>query len=267
MAENIFEKQVVYSIPGMDQVEISADIHYSSIDSEYLLMDIYRPKGAGPGDSHATVLFVHGGPVSERWGINPKEMGQYQSYGRLLAASGMVAVTFNHRLFDEQSFPDSEEDLLQALDFVRTNSSSYTIDPERICIWYVSFGGPLLSVPLRRELSFVRCLVAYYTPLDLSISGDDEAKITLRRHSPVSILSEGRAFDIPILIAGAGLDDVGLNATIDEFVSIARARELPVTYICHETGRHAFDILDDDERTREIIRSTIEFISQNTSGQ
>lgn len=265
MAENIFEKNVVYRIPGMDQVEISADIHYSSIDSEYLLMDIYRPKGAAPGDSYATVLFVHGGPISESWGINPKEMGQYQSYGRLLAASGMVAVTFNHRLFDVQSFPDSEEDLLQALDFVRTNSSSYNIDPERICIWYVSFGGPLLSIPLRRDLSFLRCLIAYYAPLDLMISENDQGKNMLRRYSPVSILSEGGGFNIPILIAGAGLDNVDLNATIDEFISIARSRELPVTYIRHDTGRHAFDILDDDERSREIIRTTIEFISENAS--
>jgi hypothetical protein len=31
----------------------------------------------------------------------------------------------------------------------------------------------------------------------------------------------------------------------------------------HPIGRHAFDILDDDARTRQIIASTIEFIKAN----
>ena len=64
----------------------------------------------------------------------------------------------------------------------------------------------------------------------------------------------------PVLVARAGLDHPSLNATIDRFIAAALARNAPLEAMNHPDGRHGFDILDDDPRTREIAARTIEFL-------
>lgn len=63
-----------------------------------------------------------------------------------------------------------------------------------------------------------------------------------------------------MFIAKAGLDRPGINDSIDAFV--ARAAELgaPVQLETHPEGRHAFDILDDDDRSREVIQASLVFM-------
>ena len=61
-------------------------------------------------------------------------------------------------------------------------------------------------------------------------------------------------------MARAGLDHPSLNATIDRFIAAALARDAPLEAMNHPEGRHGFDILDDDLRTRENAARTIEFL-------
>jgi hypothetical protein len=41
-------------------------------------------------------------------------------------------------------------------------------------------------------------------------------------------------------------------------VAAALVANAPVTVVSHPTGRHALDILDDDPRTHEIVRTTLD---------
>ena len=52
----------------------------------------------------------------------------------------------------------------------------------------------------------------------------------------------------------------GINDSIDRFVKEARARGLTLEFMAHPTGHHGFDTLDDDERSKEIIRKTLDFL-------
>ena len=75
----------------------------------------------------------------------------------------------------------------------------------------------------------------------------------------------------PTFIAKAGLDSTRLNATIDRFVEEAQRSAAPVELMVHSQGHHGFDVLDDNERSREIIRHTLDFVrrwlkDQITSG-
>jgi hypothetical protein len=63
-----------------------------------------------------------------------------------------------------------------------------------------------------------------------------------------------------MLVARAGLDHPSLNATIDRFIAAALAHDAPLEAIDHPDGRHGFDILDDDPRSRQIAGRTIEFL-------
>ena len=63
-----------------------------------------------------------------------------------------------------------------------------------------------------------------------------------------------------LLIARAGLDNPWLNGTIDRFVQQALDVGASLDLMNHPAGRHSFDILDDDLRSREIIRRTLAFL-------
>lgn len=63
-----------------------------------------------------------------------------------------------------------------------------------------------------------------------------------------------------MFIARAGLDNPEFNDGIDRFVQLALSKNLTVEVVNHATGHHGFDIEDDNDRSREIIRRTIEFI-------
>jgi hypothetical protein len=52
----------------------------------------------------------------------------------------------------------------------------------------------------------------------------------------------------------------GLNEKLDRFVSEALAHNLPVTLVNHPSGPHSFDLLDDGETSREIVRRILAFM-------
>jgi dienelactone hydrolase len=62
------------------------------------------------------------------------------------------------------------------------------------------------------------------------------------------------------LITRAGLDSPELNATIDSFIKEASAKNVTLDFMTHPGGHHAFDVLDDVARSREIMKRTLEFL-------
>jgi hypothetical protein len=65
----------------------------------------------------------------------------------------------------------------------------------------------------------------------------------------------------PMMIVRAGRDEIPtLNNVLDRFVGRALAANAPMTLINHPSGAHGFDNQQDDDATREIIRTAIEFM-------
>jgi len=66
---------------------------------------------------------------------------------------------------------------------------------------------------------------------------------------------------VPLFLARAGKDEFPhLNETMDRFVVEALLRNLPITFVNHADGPHAFDLLHDSEASREIIRQILAFL-------
>jgi acetyl esterase/lipase len=59
---------------------------------------------------------------------------------------------------------------------------------------------------------------------------------------------------------------VGLNDALDRFAAKALAANLPVTIVNHPSGPHAFDIFDDSDASREIIRQMLAFMRFHLGG-
>lgn len=262
----LLKKRVVYEIPGMEQSRVTKNRVYKTVEGMDLLLDVYYPANLRDGEPCPAVVFVHGlGPAELVKHI--KDSGQYVSWGQLIAASGFIAVTFNHRSPDEHlSLGEVGGDVDDLVRYVREHAEALQIDKERLAIWTGSAGVPLgIRSALLGTPTFVKCLVAYYGPLDLqplkahwNLTEDE-----VREFSATTYLEEHAERLAPMLITKAGLDHLALNVTIDHFIKEASAKNVALDFMTHPGGQHAFDILDDVARSREIIKRTLEFLKNS----
>jgi acetyl esterase/lipase len=258
------KQRIVYTAPGMNAVTVIRDLPYSTADDPNLRLDAYRPAGLEPTQRVPTVLFVHGGPVSPDLPLKPKDWGQYTSYGELVAALGLIGVTFNHRAYGRETIEMAADDVAQAVAYVRANSATLQVQADRLAIWTFSGGGRQLAPFIQERPPYVRCLVDYYAALDpRPLQRRDLPPIDdtlLDRISPLVQLQRAGGLAVPMLIARAGQDHPLINQTLDAFVQAALALNAPIELMNHPEGRHGFDTLDDVPRTHDIIARTLAFI-------
>src|SRR5579863_1306410 len=139
----MLKKRVVYEIPGMERTRRVENFVYKTVDGVDLMLDVYYPVDLRDGEQRPAMLFVHGlGP--DELVRHIKDSGQYVSWGQLIAASGLIAVTFNHRSPDEHiSLNDVAGDVDELVEYVREHAGELQIDKERLAIWSGSAGVPL----------------------------------------------------------------------------------------------------------------------------
>jgi hypothetical protein len=259
--EHIAKKRVVYQIPGMDAVSIRRDVEYMASESGALTMDIYYPPDTKSGAQIPAVVIVAGYPdlgFQRILGCKFKEMGSSVSWGQLMAASGVVAITYTNR--------EPAADLQALLQYVRRRATSLMIDENRIGMWASSGNVPLaLSVLMREEVrEYLKCAVLCYG-LTLDMDGFTHVADAAQMWGFVNPCT-GKSVadlpkDVPLFIARAGLDEMPhLNETLDRFMAEALACNLPITFANHTEAPHAFDLFHDSETTREIIRQILAFM-------
>ena len=241
MAERDLSKRIVYEVNGMRDARVRRDVVYKRDAGAELKMNIYAPAGLSGDARVPAVFFVHGGPISADF-MPPTQWGVFVSYGELAAASALVGVTFNHRLFGLTDYERSQADVAAAISYVRSHAAELNVDADRIALWCFSGGGPLMTPILRDRPDYVRCMLAFYAYLQ-----------------PVEAQVRSKGAGVPIFLARAGLDQPLINDTIDRFVPEALAGNATLDLMNHPTGRHGFDILDDDDRSREIIARAVAF--------
>jgi hypothetical protein len=160
---------------------------------------------------------------------------------------------------------DAESDINDALRYLREHADALGIDRERIAVWAFSGGGPHLSHILRKSETGIRCIVGFYSPLDIqpvSVSPGSSGN-SLKRFSPVLALTESNGKLPPILLGRAGRDNAPLNMTIDAFVAEGLKRNITINISNHAEGHHGFDMLDDNARSREVIRHAMDFVKSH----
>jgi acetyl esterase/lipase len=261
MAERDFSKPIVYHVDGMRDVRVRRDVVYKRDAGVDLKMNVYAPSRLSGDARVPAVFFVHGGPIPAEL-TPPTQWGVFISYGELAAASALVGVTLNHRLHAPTDFERSQSDVAAAIAYVREHAAELNVDADRIALWYFSGGGPLLSAILRDRPSYVRCVLAFYAFLDMRhmIPADaDAAKVARAAELSPAAPVRAKGAGLPMFIARAGLDQPMINQAIDTFVQEALAGNATLDLMNHPAGRHGFDILDDDERSREIIARAVAF--------
>lgn len=259
----ITKKRVVYQMPGMEGVTIRRDVEYRVSDAGALTIDLYYPPASKPGAMTPAVVFVLGYSdvgFQRMLGCKQKEMESYISWAQLAAASGLVAITY--------STTEPATDVRALLQYVRQNAAELGIDASSIGVWACSGNGPnALSVLMREAENNLRCAVLCYPiMLDLEESTSvAEAASQWGFANPCAgkSIADLRQ-DIPLFIVRAGRDQTPkLNETIDRFLVAALSRNLPIRFANLSQAPHSFDVMDDTETSREVIREILAFMKSH----
>jgi hypothetical protein len=249
-------KRLVVPVAGVDRVTVRKGIAIPT--REGVSLDLYLPPAPGSPTTGA-VVFVTGVPdegARRILGCAMNEMASFSSWASAVAASGLMGVTFT-------TTADPAGDLQAVFTYLQTQGGDHGIDSARCALWACSSNVPsalglLLSMP-----EAVRAAVLCYGYM-LDVEGTRwvaDAQRTWGFANP----AQGRRVDefpgTPMLVVRAGRDAfAGVNESIDAFVRLALASNLPLTLVNHHTGAHAFDLEEDTPATRRAVAQILAFL-------
>jgi hypothetical protein len=255
--EPISKRRVTYTLPGQSDVIVRRDHEYARSDQAPLLMDLYYPPGRDGGPSAPAVVFVTGfrdAGLQAMLGCKFREMGSYMSWAQLMAASGVIGVTYENH--------EPAADAKRVLQYITDHATDLGIDAKRLAVWSCSGNVPNALSLLMERTDGMKCAVlcyGYMLDLDAKSTVADAAKRFGFANPAAGKSAEDLPGDLPIFIARAGKDEPALNGTIDGFVRNALTLNLPLTLANYPNGPHAFDLYCGDETGHRIITEILQF--------
>ncbi len=221
------KQPLVFTLTGADKVTAQRDQTFKTAGGTALKMDVYYPPDFKSGKL-PVVIFVNGVGI-----LDLKDWQVYVDWAKVTAASGMIAITHQSRN------TDAAADAADLVNYVRSNAAALKVDENRIGIWACSANVPVgLPLAMDESRKYIRTAVMYY-----------------------GVMNPGKVrFDVPMLVARAGQDVPFINNTIDAYITRAVAQDAPLTLISYGDGQHAFDILDNNDQSREIVKQTLDFL-------
>jgi dienelactone hydrolase len=221
------QTKIVYPIPSPSDYSVSKNVVYGKWSGGELLMDVYLPPKIVTTARPPVIVFLN------TFGIPRREDEMYTGWAKIATAHGFAAINQDsHSGGIEQDF-----DLLLA--YLAEHAAGLHIDANQVAVHAVS-GNVSLAFPLveNPKRASVKAAVMYYGLGDVR---------------------EFRA-DLPVLLVRAGLDRPTLNQHIGTFAADALAHNAPLTLLNYPGGHHGFDLIDDNDATREVIEQTFEFL-------
>jgi len=217
----------VYPVPSPGNFTQRSNLVYQQTGDTALALDLFLPtRSTGKKPFPIFVIFNGFG------GSFMKTSPQSQAWAKAATAHGFAAITA------ESTPGHTGEDFDSLAFYLKRHAQDLRVDPERIVVvaWSgnVSAGLPAVEDPQRKA---VKAAIVYYGWADVQ-------QIRL---------------DLPVLFVRAGLDQPLANESIDRRIASAIAANAPWTVLNYPAGRHGFDVLDDNEISREIIAETFRF--------
>lgn len=225
---------LVYQQEGMEKVTVKRMV-FKTIGQTKLQLDVYFPPDMKtPGKVPLVIIHNCSGMELPDW-------RNYQDMARLIALSGIAAITY-------QSRPYNKEDSEDLIEFIRTHGEGLQVDADRMGIFTTS-GNATIGVPLvlDKMRKYIRCAAIYYGMPD-----------TIESIKPLRQ-------DISLFITRAGLDEFRANRNIDRFIEEALNSDLDMQLVNYPEGHHGFDVLDNTETSKTIIRQTLHFFREKLS--
>jgi hypothetical protein len=179
------------------------------------------------------------------------------SLARLIAASGMAAVTYT------TSRP--EADLLKVLDYLAVNGSTLNIAGP-FGVWAMSGNVPVALAALMdgNRPPIAAAILSQGLTIDLEGTAVADAAQAYGFVNATATRSVADLpADVPLFIVRAGRDEFpGLNEALDRFVMAALGRNLPLSLVNHHTASHGFELHDDGDTSRQIVGQMLAFLQR-----
>jgi hypothetical protein len=270
-SSDIFTRRVCLQLDGMDAVTVRRDVAYGPSDHDRRF-DLYYPPIQTDDSTFAkatvdrrspAVIIVAGYPGTmepRRTPLSFKEIGWTVSMCQLIAASGMVAIAYTNH--------DPVADLRALFEHIHEEAGSLRIDPARIGVLAVSGSVPTALTAIMQDAARPPACAVFGFGCLLDLDGATDVADAARQFGFANP-GAGRTIedlrrDVPLFITRAGQDQFpAMNASIDRFIRQGLVENLPITFVNHAAGPHAFDLFDDSRTSREIVRQTLRFLRQH----
>ena len=259
---DFFTRRVCLRLDGMDAMTVRRDVAYGPPDGP-LRMDVYCPPDETNDGCWPAVIIVAGYPGTMEprpTTLAYKEIGWTVSMCQLIAVSGMVAIAYTNR--------EPVADLQALFEHLHECGRSLRIDPARIGILAVSGNVPTALAAIMHDASRPPVCAVLGCGCFLDLDGATDVADAARQFGFANP-GVGRTVadlrrDVPLLITRAGRDQFpAMPASIDSFIRHALVENLPMTFVNHAEGPHAFDLFDDSRTSRDILRQTLRFLRQH----
>jgi len=220
----------VYPVP-LDSSFTRSNVVYMTTGNETYTFDLYKPAAA----SSALPVVIFMNVVGKMLGDAPfREHPQYVGWGKLITANGYAGIVMES---DPRNPVQSFDQLIAHL---QKNAAALGVDPHRVVIYScsanVQAGMPVLTDPAR---SYLKGALVFYG---------------------YGVVNQYRG-DLPVMVFRAGLDSRTLNTNLDAIVAGAIRRNAPWSVSNGSALHHGFEVVDDTEQSRALIRQALTFIS------
>jgi len=251
---------VVLELPGMDKVIVKKDIPYFNISDSTLKMDVYYPPKFDFKSKIPAIIFVLGytdEAGKKLIGSKFKNSSWLVSWCKIIAASGMASIMYES--------VDPVNDILSLEKYVQSSQNKLMIDINRVGAYVCSAHTPIaVTHILNSSNNIFKCLAIYY---GMILTQDFEFlpqidTLSLKMGFKTPRLGDPKEWNkkVPVLFVRAGLDNVPyLNQAFNNFYAKALDQNLPITLINYSNGLHGFDLYNDNDTTRQIIKTTLDF--------
>jgi dienelactone hydrolase len=221
------ELRFVYPVPASTDFTERSNLVYKQTGQTGLSLDLFLPTRTAPSKPLPVFVIFNG-----FGGSFMRTSPQSQGWAKAATAHGFAAIT-------AETTPEHvAEDFDSLALYLKQHVTDLGVDAERLVViaWSgnVSAGLPAVEDPQRKA---IKAAVIYYGWADVP---------QLR-------------LDLPVLFVRAGLDQPLANQSVDKGIAAGIAANAPWTVLNYPGGRHGFDVLDDNDLSREIIEETFRF--------
>jgi acetyl esterase/lipase len=232
--------------------------------------DIYYPPGMKGHERLPVVVEVIGfsdeselikSLIGVPEGLYIKDHPYFTSLGRMLAASGVIAVCYRTTRWD---------DLWMLVDYLRNHSNALKIDPDNIGLWSIS-AQPVIasSYAFQPDREYIQYGVNSYG-VTWAPDMDPDLVEDIRQFAHAvdfyfDELPEPTVWrtDMPMFVVRCGKDEITapvVTNTTDYFVEHALMNDVPVEFVDYQEGIHGYDYLQYTNKSTEILKQALNFV-------
>jgi hypothetical protein len=271
-----FLNMLIYDTPAMYEVTIKP-VQFDSLSEpiKSLPMDIYYPPSWQADQLLPAVILMNAWRQGGQWTSfsypwdTAGQLSFYESYGRMIAANGLIAVPY------ETAYPD---DLDAVVKYIQDNSTELGIDATRLGLFGESSNGLLAgSFSNQENRGFIKFVVYFCSVTEFVDSPYYQDNVDFCKQygcflGELPKVTQLRT-DLPIYVVDPGNMGLENEADMEFFIQKAKKQGVPLTLVNFEFAGDGFDwkvntfSWSSDMKTKasEIIQQAIDFMIKNTS--